>query len=401
MSWSETSKTSARITRVLSRCRTRSSILFLLMRATTFRQKRGEPFSEPSMLRRPSSRRHHSAVTAEDFLVISYMPIRSVGRLQRGCTPLLRIARCIPLKRFPTAMKRWHRPQSSGCTRMSMSLQGASFLSARSRKTGGGSVDVYRRAGANLGLVVGRLSWRQVETTISQARTGTLDGLVCVAGLIEGFDLPTLRLAAYHRPQRRWRRRCNSSADSHDQAWRSTANCSPSHWTLPRSWRRCTARMPPGKTCFLRSMTNPSKRSVRSVSTSIKLIPVVRSKYRPGDPTRPRRTLLRVAADELDLDVDPPRLGGTEVVWRFYSEETDLLALVTLRRHPRDGSMPTRLIPGGTSFISPARYANTLSYSGVGRQSHLARPSARHRSQSSSQPGRRRSWAPLVGSRSR
>ncbi len=195
-------------------------------------------------------------------------------------------------------------------------------------------VDVYRRAGANLGLVVGRLSWRQVETTISQARTGTLDGLVCVAGLIEGFDLPTLRLAAYHRPHRTLAptlqfvgRLARPGLEVHGELLAVPLDIAEELEALYREDASWQDLLP---TIYDESVEEERalRKYVDQAHTSgpIEVSPLA---IRPGRSAR----ILRVAADELDLDVDPPRLGGTEVVWRFYSEETDLLALVTLRRH--------------------------------------------------------------------
>lgn len=195
-------------------------------------------------------------------------------------------------------------------------------------------VEIYRRAGANLGLVVGRLSWRKVEETIAQARTGTLDGLICVAGLIEGFDLPTLRLAAYHRPHRTLAptlqfvgRLSRAGLDVHGELLAVPIDIADELQELyleDRAWQDLLPAIYDESLEHERTL----RRYVDQADTSgpIEVSPLA---IRPSRSAR----ILHVSADQIELDVDPPRLGGTDVVWRFYSEETDLLALITLRRN--------------------------------------------------------------------
>src|SRR5207249_4465268 len=49
---------------------------------------------------------------------------------------------------------------------------------------------------------------------------------------------------------------------------------------------------------------------------------------------RPARSarIYHVDAEQLDLDLTPDRLGGADVVYRFYDAATDLLALITQHR---------------------------------------------------------------------
>lgn len=53
-----------------------------------------------------------------------------------------------------------------------------------------------------LGLVTGDSSARTVHATLEEVQAGDLLGFVCVGALIEGFDFPTLKIAAYHAPHR-------------------------------------------------------------------------------------------------------------------------------------------------------------------------------------------------------
>lgn len=63
-------------------------------------------------------------------------------------------------------------------------------------------VDVYARLGVPLGLITGEHSARHVRAVIQHLRAGVLKGVVSVGALVEGFDLPVLKIAAYHRPHR-------------------------------------------------------------------------------------------------------------------------------------------------------------------------------------------------------
>ncbi len=61
---------------------------------------------------------------------------------------------------------------------------------------------IYKDEGASLGLIIGKTSSTAASAIIQRAKNGDLDGLVCVGALIEGFDFPQLKIAAYHEPHR-------------------------------------------------------------------------------------------------------------------------------------------------------------------------------------------------------
>jgi superfamily II DNA or RNA helicase len=63
-------------------------------------------------------------------------------------------------------------------------------------------VTLYHELGAQLGLITGEHSARHVRGVVQQLRAGSLNGVVSVGALVEGFDLPALKIAAYHRPHR-------------------------------------------------------------------------------------------------------------------------------------------------------------------------------------------------------
>jgi superfamily II DNA or RNA helicase len=63
-------------------------------------------------------------------------------------------------------------------------------------------VGVYGNLGVALGIITVRQSGRTVRRTIERLRAGELEGVASVGALVEGFDLPKLKIAAYHRPHR-------------------------------------------------------------------------------------------------------------------------------------------------------------------------------------------------------
>jgi superfamily II DNA or RNA helicase len=63
-------------------------------------------------------------------------------------------------------------------------------------------VDLYARKGIQLGLITSQHSLRHAQNVIGELRNGTLRGVVSVGALVEGFDMPRLKVAAYHRPHR-------------------------------------------------------------------------------------------------------------------------------------------------------------------------------------------------------
>lgn len=63
--------------------------------------------------------------------------------------------------------------------------------------------DLYRRhTNLKLQVVHSRYSYGHVKETIKKLREGGLDGIICVAMLGEGFDLPELKIAAVHAPHK-------------------------------------------------------------------------------------------------------------------------------------------------------------------------------------------------------
>jgi superfamily II DNA or RNA helicase len=194
-------------------------------------------------------------------------------------------------------------------------------------------VEVYRRAGADVGLVVGRMSGRAVERTIGRARRAEIDGLVCVAGLIEGFDLPTLRIAAYHEPHRTLAptlqfvgRLARPGLDVRGELLAVPEDIAEETEELFREEAVWAELLP-----ALVDEAVEEERQVRrhvSRATARGRVDVPPLAIRPSRSAR----IYPVDPSQIDLDVDPQRLGGADVVYRFYEPSTDILALITQHR---------------------------------------------------------------------
>jgi hypothetical protein len=62
--------------------------------------------------------------------------------------------------------------------------------------------ELYARLGVELGVITSAQSLRHARSVIEKLRRGELRGVVSVGALVEGFDMPRLKVAAYHRPHR-------------------------------------------------------------------------------------------------------------------------------------------------------------------------------------------------------
>lgn len=63
-------------------------------------------------------------------------------------------------------------------------------------------VELYAELGVDLGLIESSTSASAATKTLAAVSEGRLKGFACVGALIEGFDFPTLKVAAYHVPHR-------------------------------------------------------------------------------------------------------------------------------------------------------------------------------------------------------
>ena len=64
-------------------------------------------------------------------------------------------------------------------------------------------MDIYdAESGLNLALIHSGVPSKTVKSVLSELEAGTIDGIVCVSMLGEGFNFPRLKIAAIHVPHR-------------------------------------------------------------------------------------------------------------------------------------------------------------------------------------------------------
>jgi superfamily II DNA or RNA helicase len=196
-------------------------------------------------------------------------------------------------------------------------------------------VELYKEVGLKLGLVVAQTRWSALQKIFSAVRLGNLDGIVCVGSLTEGFDMPQLRIAAYHEPHKT----LAPTLQFIGRLSRPGLAAKPELLAVPddvdeetdvlyredRSWQELLPDLVDGlieKERQVRGFVNQGTWE----PASLRIPPLA---VRPGRSAR----IYRVNPNQINLDVTPARLGGADVAWRFHSHEADLLALVT--QHPQ------------------------------------------------------------------
>jgi superfamily II DNA or RNA helicase len=198
-------------------------------------------------------------------------------------------------------------------------------------------VALYKREGANVGLVLGAMSWRQVRETLAKARTGTLDGIVCVGSLVEGFDMPALRIAAYHEPHRT----LAPTLQFIGRLSRPGLDVDGELLAVPGDVGEETEelyREEPAWRDLLPSIVDAAVEEERQVRRYVADAVSGGPLDLPALAIRPARSarIFRVDPAAINLNVEPRRLGYADVDFRFFSPESDLVAFVTRhRQRPR------------------------------------------------------------------
>jgi superfamily II DNA or RNA helicase len=194
-------------------------------------------------------------------------------------------------------------------------------------------VTLYESVGVALGLVVGTSSPRTVSRTLEQVRRGELLGFVCVGALVEGFDFPALKIAAYHAPHRnlastlQFIGRLARVTGARGELLAIPAMVEGETRDLYRedaAWRE-----------LLPQITDAAlerERRVRHYLSDADVDGPVDLPPRALTPPRSAR-IYRLGDAVPDLDVHPTRVGPAEVILRFYDADSQLLALVTQRNH--------------------------------------------------------------------
>jgi superfamily II DNA or RNA helicase len=192
-------------------------------------------------------------------------------------------------------------------------------------------VEVYREIGVKLALVIAKTSWRGLQQMFASVRNGDLDGIVCVGSLTEGFDMPQLRIAAYHEPHKT----LAPTLQFIGRLSRPGLAVTPELLAVPedvgpeteilyredRSWQDLLPDLVDGLVDEERQVRRFLNRGTWEPA-SLRIPPLA---IRPARSAR----IFHVGGGQVNLDVSPMRLGGADVVWRFYSPESGLLAMVT------------------------------------------------------------------------
>jgi hypothetical protein len=195
-------------------------------------------------------------------------------------------------------------------------------------------VVLYAGEGVSLGLVVSSTSWPRLSETFAKVRAGDLMGIVCVGSLTEGFDMPALRIAAYHSPHKTLAptlqfvgRLARTGLDVNGELLATPEDVGPETEELYRedpSWAELLPKIFDATVAAERAV----RRFVGDAAWEGKPLDLPPLAVTPARSAR----IFRCRGLSLELDVNPRRLGQADVVWRFLSPERDLLALVTAHR---------------------------------------------------------------------
>lgn len=195
-------------------------------------------------------------------------------------------------------------------------------------------VDLYSEQGTSLGLVVSSTLWPKLQEIFAKVRAGDLKGIVCVGSLTEGFDMPALRIAAYHSPHQTLAptlqfvgRLARPGLNVNGELLAAVEDVGAETEELYRedpAWAELLPKIFDAAVAAERAV----RRFIGDSSWEGKPLALP-----PLAVTPPRSArIFRSRGVELNLDIDPRLLGQADVVWRFLSPEKDLLALVTAHR---------------------------------------------------------------------
>jgi superfamily II DNA or RNA helicase len=193
-------------------------------------------------------------------------------------------------------------------------------------------VELYRARGVNLGLVTAGSTAAAMRKTIRKVDEGELEGFACVGSLVEGFDFPKLKIAAYHRPHRSLAptlqfvgrlARAGQGADGEllaipEQVQGETREL----YEEDRAWRELLPEIVDA--AVLQERLTRQYIQAASIDGPVEIPPLAIA------PPKSAR-IYRTGELELDLNVHLGTVRGTEVVSRFYDAPTHLVAFVTRR----------------------------------------------------------------------
>jgi superfamily II DNA or RNA helicase len=216
-------------------------------------------------------------------------------------------------------------------------------------------VDLYAKLDVPLGLVVSDSSAGTVDATLEKLRSGELLGLACVGSLTEGFDFPTLKIAAYHAPHRslmptlQFIGRLSRVTQIDGELIADPNDLSADTAVLYRSgdeWRRLLPQIVDSAI----ELERETRRFVDEAEGATRRVDV------PWLTVAPARSVqIYRVANAPNLDQDPSTIGGQPVVQRLYQPQHRLLVILTKERaRPRFAT--TSHLDGSAHFLHLAHW---------------------------------------------
>ena len=199
-------------------------------------------------------------------------------------------------------------------------------------------VDLYADVGLKLGLVLGDTAPSTVRRILRDVGAGDMQGFVAVGAMIEGFDFPRLKVAAYHQPHRSLAPTIQflgrlSRAVPHGLRGELLAipeQVEGETQELYRADRDWADLMPD-----IVDAAHEEERRIRRYAARGRISGPLDVSARALAPPRSAR-IYRLPDDvEPQLDVDPERLGRADVVYRFFDPGSQLIAFITHRNVPQ------------------------------------------------------------------
>lgn len=195
-------------------------------------------------------------------------------------------------------------------------------------------VGTYAEVGVNVGLVLGDTAPGTVRRILDQVRDGTLHGFVAVGAMIEGFDFPALKIAAYHHPHRslaptiQFLGRLSRAVP---QGLRGELLAIPEQVDgetrdLYRDDRDWAELMPE-----IVDAAQREERTIRRYVAGAHVTGPLDLAARALTPPKSAR-IYRLADGIIPtLNVDPERIGRSDVVFRFFDAGSNMIAFITRR----------------------------------------------------------------------
>lgn len=198
-------------------------------------------------------------------------------------------------------------------------------------------VGIYAAKGLEVATVLDRTSGQTVRRLLKRMEEGTLDGLVIVGAMSEGFDFPRLKIAAYHRPHKslaptlQFVGRLSRAGDVNGELIAFPGDVSGETAALFREDAAWEMLLPD-----IVDSAVAGERFVRQFTSGLSAAHHGATEVSALALAPPRSTHIFRADAEPDFAFDPEHLGKGDVTDRFHHPHDSLLAFITRHRlHPR------------------------------------------------------------------